>query len=204
MKSKKRLSSIGLAAVLKVPNVQYKYKCLLCDEQMWCSIEINRLSLKNARVQKASKISNCFMRNGQAICYISPYSPFLNPIKDVFSKWKGYVKSRMPENEAVVQIYDRRASNHNMNCDAYYRHENLHEKVNTSNEENKNGCRQEDMKEIAKYIVDNCKHLQLDGLMTIGSYDETREKTIHEFNVECGSNNLRIGSKIFGERKKIN
>ncbi|KOC65776.1 Proline synthase co-transcribed bacterial like protein [Habropoda laboriosa] len=48
--------------------------------------------------------------------------------------------------------------------------------VNTSNEEDKNGCEMTHVSSLVKYIIDNCKNLEFIGLMTIGmfGYDITK------------------------------
>lgn len=42
--------------------------------------------------------------------------------------------------------------------------------VNTSEEEAKSGCEVADVPKLVKYILENCKHLEFMGLMTIGVY----------------------------------
>nr|XP_050852347.1 pyridoxal phosphate homeostasis protein [Vespula vulgaris] len=42
--------------------------------------------------------------------------------------------------------------------------------VNTSEEEAKSGCKVEEVSELVKHIMDNCKQLEFTGLMTIGIY----------------------------------
>lgn len=41
--------------------------------------------------------------------------------------------------------------------------------INTSMEENKSGCKEEDMVNLVKNILENCPNLEFIGLMTIGS-----------------------------------
>ncbi|KAI0213307.1 Pyridoxal phosphate homeostasis protein [Lamellibrachia satsuma] len=43
--------------------------------------------------------------------------------------------------------------------------------VNTSNEENKHGCRPVDTVELVKHVLNNCPQLTFVGLMTIGAFD---------------------------------
>jgi len=40
--------------------------------------------------------------------------------------------------------------------------------VNTSLEESKGGCQEQEAADVAQHIVDKCKHLRFSGLMTIG------------------------------------
>ncbi|KII72943.1 hypothetical protein RF11_12313 [Thelohanellus kitauei] len=58
------------------------------------------------------------------ICYVPPYSPFLNPFEELFSKWKLYVKSPLPENE--IELFNCMTQDlttlTRVACDGYYRH----------------------------------------------------------------------------------
>ena len=110
--------------------------------------------------------------------------------------------------------------------------------VNTSGEESKSGVEPQDAAELCRHIRENCPHLQLAGLMTIGAIarsqeattpdginedfvtlKETREKVAKALGVDSnelelsmgmssdfeaaisqGSDEVRIGSTIFGER----
>eukprot|EP00871_Galdieria_phlegrea_P004685 jgi/Galph1/5217/GphlegSOOS_G3820.1 len=108
---------------------------------------------------------------------------------------------------------------------------NVFLQVNTSNEDTKSGCRPDEVTEVAKYILEKCPHLSLKGLMTIGrpvvsevsqdfvTLKACRDKVLMECQLEhlelsmgmsndwkaamrLGSDNLRIGSYLFGERQK--
>lgn len=113
--------------------------------------------------------------------------------------------------------------------------------INTSNEPNKAGIKVEedlindtsDLILLTKFIKEDCKELELSGLMTIGSFQESTKNL--EYNadfdrlvkirdmledrigirplglsmgmssdfglaIRMGSDNVRVGSKIFGER----
>lgn len=48
--------------------------------------------------------------------------------------------------------------------------------INTSMEENKSGCKEEDMVNLVKNILENCPNLEFIGLMTIGSFDHDLSK----------------------------
>lgn len=100
--------------------------------------------------------------------------------------------------------------------------------VNTSGEESKSGCAPGDLIALSKFVRDKCPALQLSGLMTIGKPDsvddfvrlvELRTAVAKELQVPLnslelsmgmsadfakaityGSTNIRVGSKIFGER----
>ncbi|EEB06358.1 alanine racemase [Schizosaccharomyces japonicus yFS275] len=103
--------------------------------------------------------------------------------------------------------------------------------VNTSGEDNKSGVAPEDALPLCKFIKDSCSHLQLQGIMTIGSFTNSlNEKTNPDFEkliqlrkqlendlscklevsmgmsadyelaIQYGSDNVRVGRTIFGER----
>jgi PLP dependent protein len=109
--------------------------------------------------------------------------------------------------------------------------------VNTSGEESKSGVTPEETIELCRHVRDNCPHLKLSGLMTIGAIArsqatgegaenedfqcliETRERVAEALDITkdelelsmgmsadfegaitAGSNEVRIGSTIFGER----
>jgi len=106
---------------------------------------------------------------------------------------------------------------------------NVYLQVNTSNEETKSGCSASEVVQLAQYILESCPHLSFKGLMTIGRPDvsqvaqdfETLKACRAKVERECqlsglelsmgmsndwkeavrmGSNNIRIGSALFGER----
>ncbi|PXF48381.1 Proline synthase co-transcribed bacterial-like [Gracilariopsis chorda] len=47
--------------------------------------------------------------------------------------------------------------------------------VNTSGEESKSGCQPGQTAELAEFVVKECEHLELVGLMTIGAFDTSDE-----------------------------
>ena len=108
--------------------------------------------------------------------------------------------------------------------------------VNTSGEESKSGAEPgEEVVKLCRHIRDECPHLKLQGLMTIGAIArskatkegqenedfiklrEVRDEVVKELGLEklelsmgmsedfesairCGSDEVRVGSTIFGER----
>ena len=53
---------------------------------------INYIVLDNMRFHKSDLIKQAVPRAGKVLKYLPPYSPFLNPIEEVFSEWKAAVK----------------------------------------------------------------------------------------------------------------
>ncbi|KII61896.1 hypothetical protein RF11_01678 [Thelohanellus kitauei] len=80
--------------------------------------------MDNFRFHKVSAILDCFNRKGHEVLYLPPYSSFLNPIEEVFSKYKCCVKRRRPENETKLFKYMTEGLNTITpeDCDGYYRH----------------------------------------------------------------------------------
>jgi pyridoxal phosphate enzyme (YggS family) len=109
--------------------------------------------------------------------------------------------------------------------------------VNTSGEASKSGVEPSDTAILCKHVIDNCPHLQLIGLMTIGAIARSKETTAENENedfvalretrdkvakdlgweagklelsmgmsadfegaIGMGSDEVRVGSEIFGER----
>lgn len=109
--------------------------------------------------------------------------------------------------------------------------------VNTSGESEKSGVEPADATALCRHVLDNCPHLELLGLMTIGAIArsqatteenenedfeklrETRDKVAEELEwekeklelsmgmsadfegaIRAGSDEVRVGSQIFGER----
>ena len=109
--------------------------------------------------------------------------------------------------------------------------------VNTSGEEEKSGVQPEGAAELCRHVREECPHLELKGVMTIGAIArskeanegvenedfvrlrEIRNRVVEELGIQeadlelsmgmsedfenairCGSNEVRVGSTIFGER----
>ncbi len=59
----------------------------------------------------------------------------------------------------------------------------VHVQVNTSGEESKSGCQPgEEALEVCRYIKEECEHLELLGLMTIGAIARSKETTVETKN----------------------
>ncbi|EZA60087.1 Proline synthase co-transcribed bacterial-like protein, partial [Ooceraea biroi] len=85
---------------------------------------------------------------------------------------------------------------------------NIMVQVNTSQEEEKNGCDIVEVSTLVKYILDNCPHLKFLGLMTIGMFGynvadgpnpdflrliSCREKICKELNMDIKNIELSMG-----------
>ncbi|PVU86369.1 hypothetical protein BB559_006540 [Furculomyces boomerangus] len=111
---------------------------------------------------------------------------------------------------------------------------NIYVQVNTSEEPNKGGVETVDLEETLAYIMKECHNLNLLGIMTIGSVENSNVVPNPDFlkmgelrknneaklgtklelsmgmtqdfehALELGSNNVRVGQKIFGKRAPKN
>ncbi len=78
--------------------------------------------MDNASIHKNPSIKDLVEYNGHRLLFLPPYSPFLNPIENCFSKWKGYVRSTCCTNEEEllreVEVGIRKITNDD--CEGYY------------------------------------------------------------------------------------
>ncbi|KAI5150631.1 hypothetical protein ENBRE01_1609 [Enteropsectra breve] len=58
------------------------------------------------------------------ILYLPPYSPFLNPIENMFSKWKQFIRARNPVSEEILlELIDQGAIlTLNEDCAGYFKY----------------------------------------------------------------------------------
>ena len=79
--------------------------------------------MDNVRFHKTLEIRNILAEKNIGVQYLPPYSPFLNPIENMFSKWKEIVKRINPTNE--TQLIDGIKNGSSLvtsnDCDGYYR-----------------------------------------------------------------------------------
>lgn len=61
--------------------------------------------MDNVPFHKSDAVKSLFETKGHTIQYLPPYSPFLNPIENVFSVWKSYVRN--PPIRRVDELHDR-------------------------------------------------------------------------------------------------
>ena len=58
--------------------------------------------MDNVPFHKNLEIKNMIEAKGHMLLFLPPYSPFLNPIENMFSKWKQVIKSKRADNEASL------------------------------------------------------------------------------------------------------
>lgn len=82
------------------------------------------LIMDNLPVHKMQPIKNIVEQNGHILRFLPPYSPQLNPIEEVFSKWKNTIKNLNPNNFQELEAAIENGYN-SISCDdcrAYFRH----------------------------------------------------------------------------------
>jgi len=57
------------------------------------------LIMDNVRFHHCAEIEENIKSNGHNVKFLPPYSPFFNPIENLFSQWKNIVRGRSPNNE---------------------------------------------------------------------------------------------------------
>lgn len=82
------------------------------------------LIMDNVPFHRSAEIMNIVLQAGHQIKFLPPYSPFLNPIENMFSQWKQLVRAERPRNEdELILIIDTVFSQISVeNCSNYYRH----------------------------------------------------------------------------------
>jgi transposase len=80
------------------------------------------LVLDNVPFHKSQVIREKVESTGHILAFLPPYSPFLNPIENMFSQWKDGVKSRCPRSEEeLLRLIDATFLNIlEENCRNYY------------------------------------------------------------------------------------
>ena len=58
-----------------------------------------KLIMDNVRFHRMANVQTVIAEHGLTAMYLPPYSPFLNPIENMFSKWKEITKRSNPRNE---------------------------------------------------------------------------------------------------------
>jgi transposase len=78
--------------------------------------------MDNVPFHKVTEITNIVEKRGYEILYLPPYSPFLNPIENMFSQWKTLVRSgnSRSEEELLANIDAVFAKITSENCENYY------------------------------------------------------------------------------------
>jgi len=79
--------------------------------------------MDNTAIHRVGIVRDIFVEHGHSLFFLPAYSPFLNPIDNLFSKWKGIVKQAncSTEEELNNKIRNAAARITADDCDSYYR-----------------------------------------------------------------------------------
>lgn len=80
--------------------------------------------MDNVSFHRSVEIVNLIENHGHHCVFIPPYSPFLNPIEELFSQWKNYIRRSAPRNEDELYESVHTSSTHisPANCLNYVQH----------------------------------------------------------------------------------
>jgi transposase len=82
------------------------------------------LVMDNVRFHKTELITNLIQSHGHRAVFLPPYSPFLNPIENLFNQWKNFIKRGEPQNENQLYELVNNSSEliTSIHCMNYYKH----------------------------------------------------------------------------------
>lgn len=80
------------------------------------------LIMDNVAFHKCTAVRETILQEGCDVKYLPPYSPFLNPIENLFSKWKKFVNRANPQNEQELMTAIGNGSSliTSVDCDGYF------------------------------------------------------------------------------------
>lgn len=81
------------------------------------------LIMDNVAFHKVDQVKRLISSHGHEVIFLPPYSPFLNPIENMFNQWKHWIKSRKSKNEDELYENIHVASSHitSEHCTNYFR-----------------------------------------------------------------------------------
>jgi transposase len=80
--------------------------------------------MHNASIHKSNDSRNLINENGFELVFLPAYSPQLNPIEELFSKWKSNIKSMNAKTneELNIAIHRSASSISQEDCENFYSH----------------------------------------------------------------------------------
>jgi transposase len=80
--------------------------------------------MDNASIHKNEEQRNFLESNGFELKFLPGYSPQLNPIEEVFSKWKHYIAQGNPNTNEDLNLLINSSSNliSSQDCEGFFRH----------------------------------------------------------------------------------
>jgi len=80
-------------------NLFLSYMETVCEKLENLNIKNAVFIMDNVRFHRSDSICNFILNKGHQVLYLPPYSPFLNPIENMFAKWKQIIRSERFNNE---------------------------------------------------------------------------------------------------------
>ena len=82
------------------------------------------LVMDNARFHKTVEVMNVIQAHGHIPVFLPPYSPFLNPIEELFSQWKRSIRFQecQSEDELYEVVHQSSEEITDQNCSIYIKH----------------------------------------------------------------------------------
>lgn len=79
--------------------------------------------MDNVRFHKVEAIKQFISNKNHRLLYLPPYSPFLNPIENAFSKWKQFIRQSKPQNISELLLLIERVTEiiTPNDCSSFYR-----------------------------------------------------------------------------------
>jgi transposase len=90
----------------------------------WDGITGAYLIMDKVKFHKTEFVGNLIESHGHHAVFLPPYSPFLNPIEELFSQWKGIVRRSEPnsEDELYIKVHNSSELITPENCANYFKH----------------------------------------------------------------------------------
>lgn len=86
--------------------------------------------MDNVAFHKNKEVQGVIEAKGHILLFLPPYSPFLNPIENMFSKWKQSIRSGQPKNE--IELFELINDVHSIisaeDCAGFYRNIRVYRK----------------------------------------------------------------------------
>lgn len=92
-----------------IDNIKFKE---FCNKYIKGKYENNLIILDNAKFHKSKDIVESITKTNNKIIYSLAYHPYMNPIENVFSQLKSYIKNKSPDNyEELKKTIDNTIKN---------------------------------------------------------------------------------------------
>lgn len=100
------------------------YLTEVCDKLSQRNQSNRIFVVDNASIHNNQMTRQMLNLRGHVLMFLPPYSPFLNPIENLFSKWKEKIRSNRPNNEdeLIVALQTASQTITEQDCNGYYRH----------------------------------------------------------------------------------